>query len=366
MPAHRPRPALLWAGLLLASVAVSAQTPAVDLDALLARVGGQLERYFQRAQSIVSTETVSVRSFDRGMRPRGRPRRLEYERRVEWDAAGADGVPSVRVMRELRSVNGRPPGPEEENPCLAPETEGDDPLSVLLPARQIEFDFRLRDVEIVDGRPIAKLSFTPIDAQPGEVEWEGDCAHIELEGWYRGDAWVDVGSGDVLRLDEHLTRPFEFREPIDRPRAGRRWSRLERGRHHHPLRAHRVRGSRRDVDAPPVNRAQLGHRGRGVHSQILPHAAVLELPAVRHRRPPRRRARAVGARGESPRCIRPAMHPAWLHCSSVAYAQYAPSSRLATRAPRRSRYNAGFHHELPGLGVTLVRGVRRPPALPAA
>ena len=227
-PAHRPRPALLGAGLLLASVTVSAQTPAVDLDALLARVGGQLERYFQRAQSIVSTETVWVRSFDRGMRPRGRPRRLEYEQRVEWDDAGADGVPAVRVMRALRSVNGRLPDPEDENACLAPEAEGDDPLSVLLPARQVEFDFQLRDVEIVDGRPIARLSFTPIDAQPGEVEWDGDCAHIELEGWYGGDAWVDVSSGDVLRLDEHLTRPFEFREPIDRSRDSRRWSRLQR------------------------------------------------------------------------------------------------------------------------------------------
>jgi hypothetical protein len=29
------------------------------------------------------------------------------------------------------------------------------------------------------------------------------------------------------------------------------------------------------------------------------------------------------------------MHPAWLRCSSFAYARYARSSRLATRAPRR-------------------------------
>ena len=227
-PAHRSLPALLWAGLLLASVALPAQAPPVDVDALLARVGGQLERHFQRAQRIVSTETVSVSSFNRAMRRRGRPRRLEYEHRVEWDAAGADGVPAVRVMRELRSVNGRHPSPEDENACLVPEAEDDDPLSVLLPARQVEFDFRLRDVEIVDGRTVARLSFTPIDAQPGEVEWDGDCAHIELEGWYRGDAWVDVGSGDVLRLDEHLTRPFEFREPLDRSRGSRRWSRLQR------------------------------------------------------------------------------------------------------------------------------------------
>ena len=75
MPVQRPLPALLWAGLLLAPAALSAQTPAVDLDALLGRVGDRLERYFQRAQSIVSTETVWVRSFDRSLRPRGRPRR---------------------------------------------------------------------------------------------------------------------------------------------------------------------------------------------------------------------------------------------------------------------------------------------------
>ncbi len=218
----------LLAGLAQAAVAVSAQTPGVELEALLARVGGRIERHFQRSQSIVSTETVSVRSFDRSMRSQGRPRRLAYERHVEWDAAGADGVPSVRIARELRSVNGRPPGPRDENACLAPETEDDDPLSVLLPARQAEFDFTLGGVEIVDGRPVVQLSFTPIDARPGEVEWEGDCVHIALEGWYAGNAWVDAESGDVLRLDRRLTRRFEFRERSEGPRTGLRWNRLER------------------------------------------------------------------------------------------------------------------------------------------
>ncbi len=219
---------LLWAGLLAASGAVSAQAPEVDLEVLLARVGGRIERYFQRSQSIVSTETVSVLSFDRSMRLRGRPRRLVYERHVEWNAPGADGVPAVRIARELRSVNGRPPGPDDEDACLTPEAEDDDPLAVLLPARQVESDFRLDGVETVDGRPVAKLSFTPIDVQPGKVEWDGDCVHIELENWYGGDAWVDVESGDVLRLDRRLTRRFEFRERAERPRASLRWNRLER------------------------------------------------------------------------------------------------------------------------------------------
>ena len=113
-------------------------------------------------------------------------------------------------------------------------------------------------MEIVDGRPIAKLSFTPIDVQPGEVEWEGDCVHIELEGWYRGDAWVDVGSGDVLRLDEHLTRPFEFREPIDRSRGSRRWSRLERDDTVTRYERIAFAGSRRDVDSSPGQSSATG------------------------------------------------------------------------------------------------------------
>ncbi len=46
------------------------------------------------------------------------------------------------------------------------------------------------------------------------------------------------------------------------------------------------------------------------------------------------------------RCIRPAMHPACLRCSSVTYSRYFPSSRLLGRAPHRSRCNADFHHGL--------------------
>ena len=41
-----------------------------------------------------------------------------------------------------------------------------------------------------------------------------------------------------------------------------------------------------------------------------------------------------------------ALHPAARRCSSVKYCRYFPSSRLAQRAHRRSRCNAGFHHGL--------------------
>ena len=55
------------------------------------------------------------------------------------------------------------------------------------------------------------------------------------------------------------------------------------------------------------------------------------------------------------------MHPVWLRCSSLTYTRYARSSRIASRAPRRSRCDAGFHHGLLMRRVvvsTICRGSR--------
>ena len=40
--------------------------------------------------------------------------------------------------------------------------------------------------------------------------------------------------------------------------------------------------------------------------------------------------------------IRPSLHPGSLRCSSVKYSRYSPSSRLASRAPRRPRCSRHF------------------------
>jgi hypothetical protein len=224
---------LLFAALALAGgvclvTTARAQAPVVDLDALLARVGLQLETHFDRTQSIIVTEVVSTRSFDRMMQLSGLPRRYEYERRIEWGVADANGLPRVVVRRQLLSVNGRRAGPEDGNLCLAPQSEDDDPLSILLPARQREFAIALDEVDVVDGRQVARLTLTPREVSEGTVEFDGDCIRMELDGWYGRDVWVDVASGDVLRLDEQLLRRFEFREPADRPFASLRWVVLER------------------------------------------------------------------------------------------------------------------------------------------
>ena len=93
-----------------------------------------------------------------------------------------------------------------------------------------------------------------------------------------------------------------------------------------------------------------------------------------HRQSPRGRClAALAARGETPAAFERRLHPGWLRCSSLTYARYARSSRLASRAPRRSRCDAGFHRGL--LAATLLlatcglptpRPVLHPPSNPVA
>lgn len=221
MVSRRRLAALALIPLLAWPQASAAQT--VDLPATLARVGARLERHFQRAQRIVATEEVWVRSFSREMRANGKARRMEFDYRVEWGATDGEGSPTVTVLRELRSVNGQDPTPEDLDACLTPVSVDEDPLSALLPSRQRDFTFALGGLERIDGRQVARLDYVPVAVGQAEITWDDDCVSLSLPGWSRGQAWVDVASGDVLRLDERLMQRFEFREPVDRPltRSGR-------------------------------------------------------------------------------------------------------------------------------------------------
>ncbi|MCH2253723.1 MAG: hypothetical protein MK365_11230, partial [Vicinamibacterales bacterium] len=59
---------------------------------------------------------------------------------------------------------------------------------------------------------MARLEYVPLEEGLAEVTWDEDCVSIHSHGLSRGEAWVDVESGDVLRLDERLTGQFDFRE----------------------------------------------------------------------------------------------------------------------------------------------------------
>ena len=71
-------------------------------------------------------------------------------------------------------------------------------------------------VWVIDERLVARLEYVPLEEGLAEVVWDEYCVSIHSHRLSPGEAWVDVESGDVLRLDERLTGQFDFREAEDR------------------------------------------------------------------------------------------------------------------------------------------------------
>jgi hypothetical protein len=136
---------------------------------------------------------------------------------VAWESAEDGGVPEASVLRELVSVNGRPPRPKDKPGCLDPKPVSPEPLAMLLPARQPDYAFTFAGRTRIDGREVTMIDYRSLIKAPAEVTRREDCVSIELPGRSRGRVWVDQTTGEVLRLDEHLVGIFEFRVP-DEPR----------------------------------------------------------------------------------------------------------------------------------------------------
>jgi hypothetical protein len=99
------------------AVAAAAQGPAVrDVRGWMTRVGERVEEYYARAQSIMCEETVRIEPLGPDLLSNGdHVRELIYELRVAWDAATTAGIdgkpPEATVLRQLLTVDGRPPRP---------------------------------------------------------------------------------------------------------------------------------------------------------------------------------------------------------------------------------------------------------------
>lgn len=212
-----------WASVTAAMLAVNtAAQPggAIDIAGLLARVGEQVEQYYARAQSIVCQETVRLAPLGTDMLNDGSHiRQLVYELRVAWEASSdGDSPPDVKVLRDILTVDGRPPRPKDEPGCMDPKPVSAEPLSMLLPGRQRDYVFMWAGLGKVDGRPAAMLDYKSLQTGPIEVTRNKDCISVELPGRVRGRVWIDQETGDVLRLDQRLTGMFDFDVPADKPR----------------------------------------------------------------------------------------------------------------------------------------------------
>src|SRR5437763_7902393 len=206
----------------VAAAGQSAKEPPIDLAGLLARVGERVEAYYQRAQSIVCIEIVRLQSMDNSLTPDPHVRRLEYELRVSWDKAveGAE-PPEANVLRTLKTINGKPPKAGEEPGCLDPKPVSLDPLAFLLPAHQQEYKFTYKGIgKVGDGHTGVMIDYAPATKQPPEVTWKESCVSINVPSQTRGRVWIDRFGGDVLRVDETVSGPFDIRVPMEQQRKG--------------------------------------------------------------------------------------------------------------------------------------------------
>ena len=210
-------------GLAASAAAQPRRTDAVDIVALLARVGDRVEAYFTRAQSLVCRESVRLQSLSPDLLTDGsRSRQLVYDLRVAWQGATDRGAPlEASVFRDIVTIDGRRPRPKDEPGCMDPKPVSPEPLMMLLPRKQSDYAFTWAGLGKVDGRAAAMVDYRSLETGDVAVTRRNDCISVELPGRNRGRIWIDQETGDVLRLDERLTGMFDIDVPPDRPPKGR-------------------------------------------------------------------------------------------------------------------------------------------------
>src|SRR4051794_23032427 len=195
--------------------------PSISVDQVLARVAEAVERYYARAQSLICLESVRMQSLGADLLSDSSPaRRLDYELRVAWDPATDGGAPEANVLRQLVKINGRPPRPKDEPGCMDPRAVSPEPLSMFLSKGQRDYVFTVAGPAKIDSRDAWMLDYRGREVGPVSVTSKKDCFSIELPGRSRGRAWIDAATGDVLRLDEHLTGIVDVTLPKEHRLAG--------------------------------------------------------------------------------------------------------------------------------------------------
>jgi hypothetical protein len=128
-----------------------------------------VEEFYARADGDLQETVTSALESD--FRPAGLPRRLVYELRVAWDPPPDGGPPpEASVLRQLLTVNGRPPRPRDEPQCTDPKDVAPDTLSMLLPRNRDDYEFSLGGEARVDNRASVTIDFRSVSKETPEVE----------------------------------------------------------------------------------------------------------------------------------------------------------------------------------------------------
>ena len=202
----------------IGTISVVTQAPN-ELDTVLARVGERIAEYYKRAQNVMCIEKFTIQPIASNYGPDGMARVTESELRVETEADDGDGGSEAKVVRVIRKINGRPPREKNKKDragCTDPNPLSPEPLAFLLPAHRLEYTFTLagrgkgkdRDSLLIDFKSIV------VGSKPELIEASNgrdDCYEGKGTIPTRGRVWVEANSFDVVRIDEHLTGPVDFR-----------------------------------------------------------------------------------------------------------------------------------------------------------
>ncbi len=196
------------------------QTPS-DLDVLMTRVGERIASYYRRAQSLVCVEHSTVQPIQSNFATDGFARTVESELRVEFDAADGDTLPSAKVIRDVRRINGRAPRERDKKDrtgCTDPASLSPEPLAFLLPGRRGEYQFTTVREGRERDRAALVIDFTSTNRSSRPELVEDERGHDDCFDWTgplatRGRVWVDATTYEVLRVDRHLHGPVDLRVP---------------------------------------------------------------------------------------------------------------------------------------------------------
>jgi hypothetical protein len=194
----------------------SGQSPSVPADTagVLGRVSRYVEHYYNRAQSLMAEEIVTLQHLRPDLAPDGRLRRLVYELRVEWTPGTDGGEARATVVRQLLRIGSRPARPGDKPECLDPRATSPEPLAFLLREQRDKFTFNTLGRGRVGRREALMLAYQPSAERPPVVTGDKTCITMDLPGRSRGRVWVDPDTDAILRLDESLVGPTDV--PIPR------------------------------------------------------------------------------------------------------------------------------------------------------
>lgn len=209
------------------SVATSAQkAPLPALDQTLAGVTAYLQEYFARAQSIICDETVRVQALGYDLLSGDAPARVvRNELRISWEPAEGGGITAPQVLRELISVNGRPPRlndkpkdrEKDADRCFDPSAISPEILgSLFLPEHRDDFSYKVAGLGKSGGRAAVLLDVQEVKTGPVELNVDGVCSTFSKPGNGKWRVWIDAENYAVLRLDQSLKGQYDVTIPANR------------------------------------------------------------------------------------------------------------------------------------------------------